>query len=99
VDNEIAYLTGNELIKTPMAAVWKVEEFFPFNLKELNRRLRKKEIGEVVIKKRGTAVEPEIFRKKLKPVTGGRKVVIFLTLLSGKQSIIICRELRENRIS
>ena len=92
LDKEIAYLTGDKLIKTPLARLWKIEEVLPFSLKKINKKLKELNVGEAVIKKRGTAVEPDHIRKKLKMTPGGRKAVIFLTRLMEKQSVLICSE-------
>jgi hypothetical protein len=95
MDNAIAYLTGEKPVKTPLARVWKIQDIFPFSLKEINRRLRYLNIGEIVIKKRGTAVEPDVLRKRLKLTAGGPKAILFLTCLSGKHMALICSELRD----
>lgn len=93
MDHSIAYLTGEKPVKTPLARVWKIDEVFPFSIKEINRRLKYLKIGEIVIKKRGTAVEPDVLRKRLKLTEGGVKTTLFLTCLSGKQMALICSEI------
>ncbi|MEQ8225743.1 MAG: hypothetical protein ABRQ37_25750 [Candidatus Eremiobacterota bacterium] len=93
IDNAIAYLTGEKPVKTPLARVWKIDEVFPFSIKEINRRLKYLKIGEIVIKKRGTAVEPEVLRKRLKLTAGGPRITLFLTCISGKQMALLCSEI------
>lgn len=93
LDRDIAYLTGDKFHKTPFAKVWKLEEAMPFNLKNLNKKIKELRIGEAVIKKRGTAVEPEMLRKKLRLVKKGKKAVIFLTSVCGRQMILFCSDL------
>jgi SAM-dependent methyltransferase len=92
LDPEIAYLTGERLVATPFAHSYPVWEEHPFNLKLLNRRLRALEIGAVVVKKRGSAVDPDEFRRRLKPVAGGRPAVVILTLVTGRPTMLICGE-------
>jgi len=92
LDEEIAYLTGDRAIQTPFARCYPVWEALPFNLKELNRRLRALGVGSVVVKKRGSAVDPEAFRRRLKTVPGGRSAVVVLTQAAGRPIMLICGE-------
>jgi hypothetical protein len=59
LDPEIAYLTAGQKIPTPFARVWAVEDWFPFSLKRLRAYLRERDAGQVVVKKRGSPLEPE----------------------------------------
>ena len=91
VDAQIAYLTADTLIDTPFATPYRVQEVMPFGLKRINRRLRALEVGELVIKKRGLAIDPEQFRRRLKYGGGTERVVLVLTRLGDKPSALICR--------
>ncbi len=62
----------------------------PFNLKALNRRLRELEAHVVAVKKRGSAIEPEPFRRRLYRSPQGRAVTLFLTRHAGKPWMILC---------
>ena len=55
-------------------------------------RLRTYDAGPLVVKKRGTAVEPETLRKQLK-LTGSREVTIVLTRAAGRQIVLIVQPL------
>ncbi|MCD6291434.1 MAG: SAM-dependent methyltransferase [Anaerolineae bacterium] len=92
LDEEIAYLTGDRAVQTPFARCYPVWEALPFNLKELNRRLRTLGVGSVIVKKRGSAVDPEAFRRRLKTVPGGRTAVVVLTRAAGRPIMLICGE-------
>jgi SAM-dependent methyltransferase len=86
---DIAYLTGDRLLQTPFAKAYRVCEAQPFNLKTLKRRLRELDIGELVIKKRGFPIEPEVLRKELK-LDGSQKRVLFLTRITDHPYMLIC---------
>ena len=91
IDPQIAYLTADALIETPFATAYRVEEVVPFSLKAVNRRLRALDIGELVIKKRGFAVDPEAFRRRLRYEGGKDKVVLVLTRAQDRPLALICR--------
>jgi hypothetical protein len=58
IDPTIAYLCAAERVETPLARAYPVEEWFPFSLKEIQRRLRAKGVGAIVVKKRGSPLDP-----------------------------------------
>ena len=74
IDPTIAYVTADRLVATPYATAYAITDVLPFNVKKLKALLREREVGIAVIKKRGSAVEPEELRKKLK-LGGGRQVL------------------------
>lgn len=90
IDTEIAYLCGDELKLTPFARVWPVIEHLPFDLKALNRRLQALEGEVVAVKKRGSPIEPEAFRRRLSGRPGGRPLVVVITRQDGKPWTLIC---------
>ena len=92
LDDEIAYLTASAPVETPFASRYVVDEVLPFSLKQLNRRLQSMDVGQLVIKKRGFAVDPEQFRKRLKYKGGrGSLMVLVLTHVQGQPTALICR--------
>jgi hypothetical protein len=70
--------------------VWAVEDWFPFQLKRLRSTLRERGIGQVVVKKRGSPLQPETLIRDLR-LTGDQKRVIFLTHLRGRPIVVICQ--------
>jgi len=90
LDPEIAYLTADDLVPTPFARAWPVERDGPFNLKELNRWLREAGVGRVIVKKRGSPIEPDAFRRRLKTTRGGPEKIVFLTQARGKPWMVLC---------
>jgi hypothetical protein len=64
----------------------------PFSLKALRARLRALDAGPLVVKKRGTAVEPEELRRRLR-LTGSRPVTVVLTRVQGRQTVLVVEPL------
>lgn len=67
-------------------------EAMPFQLKRLRAALRARGVGRVVVKKRGSAIEPEQLRAQLRldPAAPGRAVV-FLTRQAGAPVAVLAR--------
>ena len=95
LDAEIAYLlTGWPLPEPePLVQSFVIDELHPFHLKLLNRRLQALAVGTVELKKRGSAVEPESLRPRLKLVKGGRSATVFFTQRQGHHLMLIGRRL------
>ncbi len=89
IDPEIAYLSGEARIITPLARAWRVLEHHPFELKRLNRRLRVMQARVIAVKKRGSPIQPEPFRKRLYHHQSGRAVILFLTRVANRPWMII----------
>lgn len=93
LDRSIAYVTSDTVHRTPLATAYAVEEIFPFQLKRLRTWLRDHNIGQVTIKKRGTAVDPDQLRRQLH-LAGDQETTIVLTRIRGRQSVLVVRPLR-----
>ncbi|MCB5911622.1 class I SAM-dependent methyltransferase [Streptomyces pinistramenti] len=91
IDPTIAYVTADALRPTPYATAYEITDVLPFHVKRLRALLRERGVGIAVIKKRGSAVEPEELRKKLKLAGGGNSVTIFLTRVAGAPSMLLGR--------
>jgi SAM-dependent methyltransferase len=89
IDPEIAFLSSDHRVETPFARSFRVDEVLPFNLKRLRQWLRERKIGEVVVKKRGSPIDPDTFGRQLRPEGPGSAVVV-LTRAKGKPVSIIC---------
>ncbi len=90
LDSTIAYVAADLAVPTPFGRWYEVLETLPFSLKGLRERLRSHDAGPLVVKKRGTAVEPEELRRRLK-LTGGREVTVVLTRQAGTQIALIAQ--------
>ncbi|MEW2413545.1 methyltransferase domain-containing protein [Streptomyces sp. NPDC046866] len=88
IDPTIAYVTADELRATPYATAYEITDVLPFGLKKLKALLREREVGTLTVKKRGSAIEPEELRKKVKP-QGPNAATVFLTRVAGAPSMLI----------
>ncbi len=89
IDPDIAYLTAANLRVSPFVRAFRILESQPFNLKKVNRRLQELEVGRVIIKKRGSPLEPASLEQALK-LKGQRTLTLVLTHLNGVHSVIFC---------
>jgi len=89
LDPDIAYLTAGERQVTPFARVWGIEDWFPFQLKRLRAYLRERRVGRVIVKKRGSPLQPEALIHDLR-LKGGAERVVFLTHLNGRPIVVVC---------
>ena len=78
VDEHIAYMTSDRLIRTPFAQVFRIIKELPAKEKLLAKELRALNIGSLEIKKRGFDVNPSELRKRLK-LRGSAQATLILT--------------------
>ncbi|WP_326572839.1 class I SAM-dependent methyltransferase [Actinacidiphila glaucinigra] len=88
IDATIAYVTSDERHTTPYATAYEITDVLPFNLKRLKALLREREVGVLTVKKRGSAVEPEEVRRRVKP-QGPHAATVFLTRVAGAPSMLL----------
>ncbi|MFE6337429.1 methyltransferase domain-containing protein [Streptomyces sp. NPDC057806] len=88
IDATIAYITADELHPTPFATPYEITDRLPFNVKKLKALLRQREVGVLTVKKRGSAVEPEELRRKVKP-QGPNAATVFLTRVQGAPTMLV----------
>ena len=88
IDTDIAFLTSDALVATPFARAFAVHETLPFNLKQLRARLRSLDVGKVVVKKRGSPIDPQTLERQLRLV-GSRSLTVILTHIQGRPSVIL----------
>ncbi|MBB4913945.1 class I SAM-dependent methyltransferase [Streptosporangium saharense] len=89
LDLRIAYITGDGPARTPWASRYEVHETLPFSLKRLRAALRERGVGNVTIKKRGSAVDVDRLRKDLR-LPGGKSAVVILTRIEERPFALIC---------
>ncbi|MEU0808845.1 class I SAM-dependent methyltransferase [Streptomyces sp. NPDC005970] len=88
IDPTIAYVTADDLRPTPYATAYEITDVLPFNLKRLKALLRERKVGVLTVKKRGSAVEPEELRKRLR-LDGVNSCTVFLTRVSGAPTMLL----------
>jgi SAM-dependent methyltransferase len=92
LDTRIAYLSADTWVSSPFVQGFEIEEQLPFHLKTLRRRLRELHIGILEIKKRGVALDPDAFRRRLKLSGDGSKTLI-VTRIGDKPVAYLCRRI------
>ncbi|MFE6024078.1 class I SAM-dependent methyltransferase [Streptomyces niveus] len=88
IDETIAYITADETRPTPYATAYEITDELPFNLKRLKALLREREVGILTVKKRGSPVEPEELRRKMK-LQGRKSATVFLTRVAGAPTMLL----------
>ncbi|MGW0118208.1 class I SAM-dependent methyltransferase [Streptomyces sp. NPDC003327] len=96
IDATIAYVTSDALVPTPYASAYEITDELPFNLKKLKALLKEREVGTLTVKKRGSAVEPEEIRRKVKP-RGPHSATVLLTRVAGAPTMLIGHPVRAER--
>ncbi len=91
IDDTIAFLSSDIHLPTPFARAFEVHEVLPFNLKRLRSRLRELDIGRVVIKKRGSPIDPQVLERQLKLSPAlPHAMTLVLTHVLENPSVILC---------
>ncbi|MCX4906079.1 methyltransferase domain-containing protein [Streptomyces sp. NBC_00878] len=88
IDETIAYITADSLDPTPYATAYEITDQLPFSVKKLKALLRERGVGVLTVKKRGSAVEPEELRRKVKP-QGPNSATVFLTRVQGAPTMLL----------
>ncbi|MEW1778077.1 class I SAM-dependent methyltransferase [Streptomyces sp. NPDC086777] len=88
IDPTIAYVTADDLRATAYATAYEITDELPFNVKRLKALLRERAVGNLTVKKRGSAVEPEELRRKVRP-QGPNAATVFLTRVAGAPTMLV----------
>jgi hypothetical protein len=89
LDPTIAYVAADAVVPTPFARPYQVTDVLPFSLKRLRELLRRRGVGRVTVKKRGSAVDPEMLRRELRLAGHGHAIVV-LTRVAGAPTVLLC---------
>ncbi|MFD5447703.1 THUMP-like domain-containing protein [Streptomyces sp. NPDC003470] len=93
LDATIAYVTADDLVPTAYATAYEITDRMPFNVKKLKALLRERRVGTLTVKKRGSAVEPEELRRKVRP-QGPNAATVFMTRVAGAPTMLIGHPVR-----
>jgi THUMP domain-like len=91
VDRSIAYLTSDQLISTPYATAFAVEQVLPYDLKAIRSWVREANIGILEIKKRGLTLDPARLRRQLRPKGSANATLILSPTMGGARAIVATR--------
>ncbi|MGI8328591.1 THUMP-like domain-containing protein [Actinomadura scrupuli] len=89
-DPNIAYVTSDTLLATPFASAYEIDDVLPFSLKRLRAELRRRQVGILTIKKRGSAVDVERLRRDLR-LGGPHELTLVLTRIGAAPFALLCR--------
>jgi hypothetical protein len=88
---DLAYLSGDQLVRTPFATPFQVLETFDYTEKNLKEWVRTHQIGTLEIKVRGLDIDPAVLRRKLK-LSGPHRATIILTPTTQRtQALVVSR--------
>ncbi len=91
LDSQVAYLSNDALVATPLARAYQVLDVLPFQVKKLRQYLRREGFFPQQIKRRRFPLEPIEVERKLGVHTGDIPVVLILTRLADKTACLICK--------
>jgi hypothetical protein len=89
IDPTIAYLTSDAPADSSWVRSYRIDEVLPFNLKKLRALLRARGIGRVVVKKRGSPIEPAALARQLRGPGPGTATVV-VTRVAGAPTVLVC---------
>ncbi|WP_069171126.1 THUMP-like domain-containing protein [Streptomyces griseus] len=88
IDETIAYVTSDTRHDSDYATAYEITDQLPFHMKRLKALLRERGVGVLTVKKRGSAVEPEELRRKMK-LQGPHSATVFLTRVAGAPTMLV----------
>jgi SAM-dependent methyltransferase len=89
IDPMIAYLTSGNAADSPWVRSYRIDDVLPFNLKKLKALLKARGVGRVVVKKRGSRIEPETLARQLRGLGRGTATVV-VTRVAGEPTALVC---------
>lgn len=90
LDPTIAYLTSDELVRTPFATAYEITDVLPFHVKRIRALIRERGIGTLTVKKRGADIDPAALRKQLAP-RGAASAVLIVTRVRGAHTALVAQ--------
>ena len=88
MDPELSLLTADSARPTALAHAYRVLDVLPFSEKALRQELRRRGVGRVTLKKRGSAVDTEALGRRLR-LKGDGDATVLLTRLLGRPLAIL----------
>ncbi|GIH12168.1 class I SAM-dependent methyltransferase [Rugosimonospora africana] len=95
-DSRIAYVYGDSAVPTGFARCFEVEEAMPLSVKRLKAVLRERGVGRLTIKKRGSALDPDELRRKLR-LDGPAEATIILTRVDDAPTVLFATPVIRSR--
>ncbi|MGH3883933.1 MAG: class I SAM-dependent methyltransferase [Pseudonocardiaceae bacterium] len=89
IDDQIAFLSADQPVRTPFARTLRVIESAPWKEKQLTGRMRALDIGAVDIRRRGLAGDVAELHRRLK-LRGTRRATLVMTRMLNRPWSLIC---------
>jgi SAM-dependent methyltransferase len=91
LDPQIAYICTSKAVSSPWVTSYEVLDVLPFQLKRLRAYLRARDVGQVVVKKRGSAVDVDELRRSLRlDRAGAERRTLVLTRVGADPIVAVC---------
>lgn len=87
----VAYLTSDQLVRTPLATAFAVERELPWDERAVRAWVREAGIGVLEIKVRGVDVDPAVLRRRLKPSGPAAATLIITPTARGARALVAQR--------
>jgi hypothetical protein len=91
LDQRIAFLSADRPLGTPFGRLLAVDASLPWNLKRLRQLLRRRGVGAVEVRKRGSAVDVAELTGRLR-LRGDARAVVVLTRVADRPWVLVCAE-------
>jgi hypothetical protein len=88
-DPTIAYVYADSAVPSPLGRAYEVHHAMPFSLKRLRAELRRRGIGRLTVKKRGSPIDPAELRRDLK-LRGDGELTVIVTRVAGAPTTLLC---------
>ena len=89
--DQVAYLTSDQYHPFRGFSCFEIEEVLPFDRKRLKSLLRKRQIGRLEVKKRGTRIDPAQVQKQLQGPQAGQATLLLAGTATGVTAILAQR--------
>jgi SAM-dependent methyltransferase len=96
IDEQIAFLSAGEPLRTPFGRSLRVLDSGPWNQKQLPARLNAVGAGSVDIRRRGLAGNVEVLHRQLARAlngSGSRRITLVMTRVADKPWALVCEDL------
>jgi SAM-dependent methyltransferase len=99
IDEQIAFLSAGEPLRTPFGRSLRVLDSGPWNQKQLPARLNAVGAGSVDIRRRGLAGNVEVLHRQLARAlngSGSRRVTLVMTRVADKPWALVCEDVGDS---
>jgi hypothetical protein len=96
IDSQIAFLSADAAVPTPLARLLRIVDSGPWDQKRLPARLRALGVGAVDIRRRGLAGDTDRLHRQLK-LSGSRRATLVMTRVNDRPWALVCEDVSPTR--